>query len=340
MDKIEEEISQQPAAMKSLLKYYLHGDGRGLLEKIAVDSKPLFTGMGASYHAAAIAAMQCQQAGIPAAAFETTDLLTPVPALLNTYSPLIYISQSGESAEVPYFLRRIEQGPLLGVTNDEQSTLALSATTVLPLHAGEETLIASKTYLNTLSLMWLVGRRISNTWDGTEEDRVNRVAKRVNLLLTGRNSLLTAWHDVMENAQHLVFTGRGPQAVAARQGAMVMAEWGKRHVQFISLGGFRHGFIELSEPGMGVVIFANSTAGLDSELDLANELDEYGVNVLLVIDGMTRRIRENPPEPVGFDPFLGTILSAIPPQLWAIELSRSGRDGQGFRHLKKVIKKI
>jgi len=209
MDKIEEEISQQPAAMKSLLKYYLHGDGRGLLEKIAVDSKPLFTGMGASYHAAAIAAMQCQQAGIPAAAFETTDLLTPVPALLNTYSPLIYISQSGESAEVPYFLRRIEQGPLLGVTNDEQSTLALSATTVLPLHAGEETLIASKTYLNTLSLI-VVGRpRISNTWDGTEEDRVNRVAKRVNLLLTGRNSLLTAWHDVMENAQHLVFTGRG-----------------------------------------------------------------------------------------------------------------------------------
>lgn len=340
MDKIEEEISQQPAALKALLKFYLHGSGKDLLEKITADSKPLFTGMGASYHAAAIAALQCQQSGIPAAAFETSDLLAPVPALMSAYSPLIYISQSGESAEVPYFLRRVEQGPLFAVTNDERSTLALSASTVFPLQAGEETLIASKTFLNSQALLWLMCRRFVNAWDGSEESQINRVIKRVTLQLSGRKSVLKAWHDVMDNAQHLVFTGRGPQGIAARQAAMVMAEWGKQHVQFISLGGFRHGFIELSEPGMGVVIFANTTAGLDSELELANELDDYGVNVLLVIDGMPRRIREEPPVPVGFDPFLGTMLSAVPPQLWAIELANQGRGGQGFRHLNKVVKKL
>lgn len=340
MDKIEEEISQQPAALKAMLKVYLHGSSKSALEKNGAGTTPLFTGMGASFHAAAIAAMQCQNAGIPAAAFETADLIAAEPALLNRFSPLVYVSQSGESAEVPHFLRRVEQGPLIALTNDEQSTLALSASTVFPLQAGGETLIASKTYLNSLALLWLMCRRFINTWDGSEEAQVNRVVKRVTLQLSGRKSVLTAWHDVMDDVQHLVFTGRGPQGIAARQAAMVMAEWGKRHVQFISLGGFRHGFIELSEPGMGVVIFANTTAGLDSEFDLANELDGYGVNVLLVIDGMPRRIREEPPVPVGFDPFLGTILSAVPPQLWAIDLANQGRGGQGFRHLDKVVKKL
>jgi fructoselysine-6-P-deglycase FrlB-like protein len=339
MDKIDEEISQQPQAMRAMLRYYLHGAGSESLEKIEPNSTPLFTGMGASFHAAAIAAMQCQQSGIAASAFETTELLSPAPALLNHFAPLVYVSQSGESVEVPYFLRRVEQGPLFAVTNDVQSTLALSATHIFPLQAGEETLIASKTYLNSLGLLWLMCRRVTGTWDGTEETQLNRVIRRITLFLSARDTFSKTWHNVMDGVQHLVFTGRGPQAVAAREGAMTMAEWGRRHVQFVSMGGFRHGFIELSEPGMGVVIFANTTSGLASEYNLAAELDEYGVNVLLVVDGFVRRIREEPPEPVEFDPFLGTILSALPPQIWAIELSGNGH-GKGFRHLNKVTKKL
>lgn len=340
MDKIDQEIAQQPDALGELRSFYFHGKGKELLESLPPKPTPLFTGMGASYHAAAIAAMQCQYFALPALGVETVDLLRDSSKLLNKFAPLIYISQSGESGEVPLFLRRVEEGPLISVTNDEQSTLALSANRVMPLLAGDETLIASKTYLNSLALLWLMNRRFCGTWDGSEESQLKRVTHRVQVMLAGKASILKAWQDVMDGTQHLIFTGQGPQSISARQGAMVMAEWAKKQVQFISLGGLRHGFIELSEPGVGVVIFANSTNGLLSELDLANELDGYGVNVLLVIDGMPRRIREEPPLPVGFDPFLSTILDAVPPQLWAIELSKAVKDGSGFRHLKKVNKKI
>lgn len=340
MDLIEKEVLQQPEALKGLVSYYLRGKGKALLESLDSQSTPLFTGMGASFHAAAIAAMQCQHAALPAFAAEATDLLSPSPKLLNHYTPLVYVSQSGESAEVPYFLRRIEEGPLIAVTNDEKSTLALSASQIFPLKAGEETLIASKTYLNSLALLWLMCRRWTAAWDGTEQTQIDRVRQRVDILLSGREAVVEAWHNVMDGFKHLIFTGRGAQAIAARQGAMVMAEWAKQPVQYISIGGLRHGFIELSEPGMGVVIFASASAELASEYDLADELDEYGVSVLLVIDGFPRRIREYTPMPAEVDPFLGTALSAVPPQLWAIDLSHQGKGGQGFRHLKKVIKKL
>ncbi len=330
-----DELSPQIVALEKIASYYVHGKGKTLLESLPQGDRPFFVGMGAIADAAAIAAMQCQRCAVAASSMEMAEVHSMPAALFSKFSPLLCLSRSGEDAKIPQFLRKVERGPLIAITNDEQSTLAQSANSVLPLFGGDETSLTNKAYLNSLALCWLVCRRLCHAWDGTEDEQLKRAISRVRVLQMGKASILKAWHDVMDGTRHLIFIGRGPQAISARRGAAVMAVMARTLVQAISLESMRNSFIELSEPGLGVVIFANSENTLQAELDLADELDGYGVNVLLVIDGMPRRIREDPPVPVGFDPFLSTLLDAISPQLWAIELS-AALGGEGQKRRKKA----
>lgn len=339
MEKIQQEIRQQPESLRALLKYYSGNEGRSLLSAVSAGSTPLFFGMGASFHAAEIAALHCNRAGRAARAIEAEDLIGMPDSFIEQFHPLIYISQSGESAEVAPLLERLNPDRLAAVTNNPQSILARGAKWVLPLCAGEETLIASKTYVNSQALLWLLVRSMFSLSDGSEAKAIEKINRRVQLILDGSSAVLEPWQALMDEVGPILFIGRGEHAISARHAAMMMAEWAKKPVQYLSLGSFRHGFIELSEPGVGVVIFASSDAGLKMELDLAGELDDYGVNALLAVDGNPRRLREPMPNPGGFDPVLSTILDVIPAQLWAADLAQRFLPNTGFRHMKKIMKR-
>ena len=67
---------------------------------------------------------------------------------------------------------------------------------------------------------------------------------------------------------------------------MVVSEWAKVAALNAGIGAFRHGFIEHVQEGTGVVVFAAPGRTYDSACELAHELDGYGVNVLLVENGV------------------------------------------------------
>lgn len=339
MEKILQEIRQQPESMRALLKYYTNSEGQSLLSAVPTGSNILFLGMGASFHAAEIATLQCNRAGKTARAVEAEELIHMPQSLLEQYQPVIYISQSGESAEVNPLVERLPREKLVAVTNNPESSLARAACLVLPLYAGDETLIASKTYVNSLVLLWFLVRSMTGQMDQSETKKVEKICRRVQLILDGSAAVLEPWRGLMDEVGPILFVGRGEHAVSARHAAMMMAEWAKRPVQYMSLGSFRHGFIELSEPGVGMVIFASSDDGLEQELDFAGEVDDYGVNVLLAVDGSPRRLREPVSNPAGFDRDLGAILDAVPAQLWAVDLAQRFLPTTGFRHLKKIMKR-
>jgi glutamine---fructose-6-phosphate transaminase (isomerizing) len=335
MDIYQQEIMGQPEALRRLAQYYSGGEGRQLFERLPPTKALTLTGMGASYHAAWASIYHAHRFNLRATAIEATDLIYFSETMLTPENPLVYLSQSGESGEVEPIVQRLASGStLIGVTNAPDSRLARHAQMVFPLVAGHETLVASKTYLNSLALLWLLVRHWAGLSDGVSA--LNTAADTVERLLAQWETTTPRWLADLGSAATLVFLGHGPHAATARQAAMMVNEWAKVPAQSASIGAFQHGFIESCDSSMGAVIFAPPGAAGDSARRLAVRLKDYGARVLLVANGETLSLEQYAPAQ-SFDEFLSPILDIIPVQMFADALARQRQVTREFRHLSKVV---
>jgi glucosamine--fructose-6-phosphate aminotransferase (isomerizing) len=343
-DTFYDSIMQQPGALRDLAACTQGADGLQSLP-LAEKAAPLvFTGMGASYHAASIAAHALHAAGIPALCLEATDLLFFSPAILKAGSTLVFVSQSGASGEVRPILAQLPQSMrLVAVVNDRESALAQRADVLLPMCAGVEKWVATKTYSNALAALWLLVRRLTGAWDGSEMATLHALADEVARLLTDTEAIRARWIETLDGASTLVFLGHGAQAITARQAAMMANEWAKLPAAAYSAGAFRHGFIEQVRHDSAAVLFAAQGPAYDSTLRLADELASYGARVLLVEGGRTRAVGEAAApvsSRVAADPMLAAMLDVLPAQLFAEAMARHLNIPYGFRHIGKVVTQL
>jgi glutamine---fructose-6-phosphate transaminase (isomerizing) len=340
---LHDELFQQPQALRNLVAFLRQMDDSFQETLGSVPSLPIFTGMGASYHTAWIAALHLNHLGRPALSYEASDLVNYAAKTIPVYSPntLIYISQSGESGEVGQTLRTIPLTTrLIGLTNDPDSQLGRAASLLLPLHAGPEEWIASKTYLNTLALLWTINRHWTGTWVPEDFDRLEDVANRIEITLAAASSHTTRLMETFDPDRGILFLGHGPHAASARQAAMMLSEWAKVPAQSAGIAAYRHGFIESVAPGAGVILFAPPGQTHSSALTLASELKEYGAHVMLLQNGLLSSLDEPPAPTREMDEFLSPILDIIPIQLFAGALALSRHVEPGFRHIHKIVQKL
>jgi len=339
MNAFGTELREQPDALRALVAYYCGGAGEASLAALRGMPAPLLTGMGASYHAALAMAPYFHYLGVNATGIEATELLNYRSSALAGAARLVYLSQSGMSGEIAPLVARLNPATtLIGITNDPDSLLARAAAVTLPLHAGTETFVACKTYVNTLALLWLMARAVSGAWDGTERDTLAHIADRIAALIAHEPATAAQWLDALADAPRLVFVGHGPHAGTARQASMMTAEWAKQLVLFASIGAFRHGFIEVIQPGDGVVIFAPPGPSHASAHTLAQELAGYDVHVLLVEHGATYTPDETPTlaGTRADAEYLAPLLDVIPAQLFTHALAAHRGILPGFRYIAKV----
>lgn len=327
-----DEIFAQPTALADLLTYYAAHEPRPLKAQSEHDGV-LLTGMGASFHAATIAAYQFQRQGVFARAVEAIELLNYPGMTPQQCATLIYISQSGSSGEVVPVFNSLPAGvEKIGITNDVASPLGQHADFTLPLCAGSELTVATKTYLNSLALLGLLA--------GIDPQALRDVSVHIHKLLETAEQNRALWLDTLAPMDMLYFLGHGPHAITARQSAMMVGEWAKRPAMYASIGAFRHGFLEAMKPGTGIVIFAPAGVSQQSAYDLADELTSYGTTVLLVEHGYARRPHEAPKGALLQDELLAPMLDVIPVQLFVEALARETGVGTGFRYISKVIKHL
>src|SRR5262245_471305 len=133
--------------------------------------------MGAWLHAAQVAALHLHNLDVPAQAVEAAELVFYSRALLRGGGPLVFVSQSGASAEIAAVAGELPaEAALIAVTNDPDSPLARRAQLVLPILAGAESGVATKTYLNTLAALWLLARRWGDRAGGDAATTLTRLA--------------------------------------------------------------------------------------------------------------------------------------------------------------------
>lgn len=329
MTTLDEELTAQPEALRALAAH-LKSEGGSLTSALgSPPARVTLTGMGASYHAAWIGAACLRAGGVHATAIEAGDLLDAAPRLADDAGAYIVISQSGKSAEVVELAAILDRRRLIAITNAPASTLAMASGIVLPLCAGDETLIASKTYLNTLAtLAWLAA-----VWGGASRPPgwLDRLADRVAGILEPGDAL-DPLVDIADLPSLLV-CGHATGVATARQTAMMLAEWAKRLALPLSIGALRHGFIELAGPGLGAIVFGSDGWGFTSRA--ARDLARYGARVAVVEAG--RLAQADGPASAPGDALEAAVRDAALMQRVAAALATRRGIAPGFRHLSKVV---
>lgn len=331
------DIQQQPEALRQLAAHYrVHTDSL----RVQRPHRVLLTGMGASYHVALWASYLLQTVNIWAVAVESVDLIHYSSSLLKGVDQLVFISQSGDSAEVlPVVTVLPPTVELVAITNEPTSTLAKHAHKVIPIEAGEEATVACKTYINSLACMWLLAR----TWqhDSVQDDQaLLHLADRMAQIVAGSVETSDFWLNQIGNARQIFFLGHGPHMATARQSAMMLGEWAKQTAVGTGIGAFRHGLIEIADTETGVVVFGLGGASDASTRTLIDELRSYRVNILTIVEGKVAAAPEPQPALREFDEMLGVLLDIIPVQLFVEALARYLQIEPGFRYLSKVVRRL
>jgi len=321
------EILQQPDALRTLITSFDDTTYTSLRKILLKAHSLLFTGMGASFHAGEIAAYRFQSAQ-SVRVCQAIEMLNYPPVSFDSDTVVIYISQSGNSGEVKPVLDQFDKRyRVIALTNDLLSVLGRRADVALALQAGSETTVATKTYLNTLAVL--------NLMAGVPHPDLLAIADKIANMHAHADQTAALWLDLFSRCKNLYFLGHGAHSVTARHVSMMLAEWCKRPSVAMSIGAFRHGFIETIDAESGVVIFAPSGNTSDSALALADELTRYGAHVLIVEHGETRRLPDHAASRE-VDELLAPMLDVIPAQL-AISSAAQSAGMNGFRYIQKIV---
>jgi glucosamine--fructose-6-phosphate aminotransferase (isomerizing) len=337
MTTLLEEIGQQPAALSGLRKYYTSPGviPAKLLRSLAAHWPPtvVLTGMGSSLHATYPAQAYLTSRGIRAISWETAELLHHHLKSLRPDTLLVVVSQSGETAEVVHLLEALpEKMRIAAVTNVEASTLARRSALLLPMMAGRQESVSTKTYTCAVSVLMYLAFAIARQPSRSVTNAVMRAIEAQEKILDRRELLLPPTLEFLGLPPYIALMSRGPDMASAYEGALMFKEVARLGAEAISAGQFRHGPIEIIHPAHRYIIFARQGKTGKLLLKLALDIRKHGGRVLLLTDmpfEAAGNVRLIPVEPVRLG--LGTLVDVLHMQLLAHDLAlRAGREPGKF----------
>ena len=346
MNKFLKEIHEQPAALRDTLQYYIEGEGAALLNEFVkliekgTVNKVVFTGMGSSYFVSYAASLLFNSAGVFSVAPNAGELLHYGYPVVDKKTLLVCISQSGESYEIKKLLETKSDGvPCAGVTNERNSTLAKMSDLVLLTKAGSEEMTSTKTYITTQLAAYLAGWKLSGSWDGRLMSSLKDVADVFESGLMSLPGEVEKALDFLGELNALPVIARGPSFSTASQSALMFKEADKVPA-FSMLGGeFRHGPMEMVQPGVKTILFAPEGRTYVQSLKMAKDIAGFGGKVLLITNGNIKLEDKNifTIKVQGSDEFMFSITGILPLQLMVDAYAkRMGFEAGSFSHGAKV----
>ncbi len=295
------EILEQPAAWVAALQGRIGDDTvylpeleytTGIVDRL---SQVYLVGCGTSYHAALAARPQFERMlGIPARAEIASEFRYADPAL-GTDSLVVFVSQSGETADTLACLDLAKQAdaPTLGITNVVGSSLSRGVDDVVFTRAGPEISVAStKTYTTQLLILDLIAGHLGTTRGMREENaqRMRAVLAHAPDLPGEAERLLDDQEAVLGVAGYLApwedafFIGRGLDFAAAMEGQLKLKEISYIHAEACAAGELKHGTLALIEQDIPVIAISTQDHLREKMASNVEEVRARGGWICLVTD--------------------------------------------------------
>lgn len=259
------EIEEQQMTIRKALNQ----DGR---IKIAADllsrSEVYILGCGTSYNTGAIASYELAKAGIRAIPSLASEFEPHLP-FINEDSIIIALSQSGETKDVIDAVREAKkkQAKIISIVNTPGSTLAREADIHIPMKSGPEICVLStKSATAQLAILSLLTHEIENK----SPDLLREAAACAPHVIAQTKRVAKQLAKKLKDTRSIFTIGRGPLAPLAREAALKIKEVSYIHAEGMPAGELKHGPIALIEPGVPVIVFADSNT---RTLTISNALE-------------------------------------------------------------------
>ncbi len=292
------EIKQQPQVLKATLQQLESGaalskDLHPFLKSLARTPRVVVAACGSACHAGLVAKHLVE----PHLAQQW--LVRPASELLNNLpkafhgAPVLAVSQSGETADTLNLVQHLKrQGhPVLSICNVAASTLMRETEYNLLTPAGPELSVASTKAFSAqvAALLWLVLKVAEKRGEGAFAKSLRDGLKEAPCVVSavlGSSALADlAAKRYLEQAQSVLFLGRGPDYALAREGALKLKEITYLPAEGLPTGELKHGALALVSERAPAVVLMHGLEAARRTLVNCEEIAARGAPVLPVAAG-------------------------------------------------------
>lgn len=295
----------------------------------------VLTGMGSSLHANYPLHRALSHAGLASHWVETAELLLGFESHYKPETLLVAVSQSGESAEIVSLAQRAREfGHVIGITNNEQSSLGRAANTRLTLEAGVESTVSCKTYVATLAVLRWLGAQLINGNAETVLPELVQAERATRDYLARWREHVAELLPLLDGVSSVFVTGRADSLATAGTGGLILKESTRQHAEGMSAAAFRHGPLEMAGKKVMVLIFEGDETTAPMHRRLAEDIMRGGGKVALIgahTDGL--KVFQLPAVPAAMQP----IVEILPVQMLSLALAaRDGFEAGRFERASKI----
>jgi glutamine---fructose-6-phosphate transaminase (isomerizing) len=351
------EIMEQPESVQNSMRGRLLFDkgtaklgGLEAVEERLVNSKRIIiSACGTSWHSALVGEYMLEQkARIPTEVEYASEFRYRNP-IINKEDAIIFISQSGETADTLAALREAKlRGALaLGVCNVVGSSIARESMAGIYTHAGPEIGVAStKAFSSQLVVLALITLLIARKRDMSLVDGKS-IAEEMELLpekirqILKLNDQIEYIANEYKDCRNFLYLGRGYNFPVALEGALKLKEISYIHAEGYPAAEMKHGPIALIDDNMPVVFIAPKDSTYDKIISNIEEIRARKGRIIAIASENDNNIDNlvdysiKIPDTIRM---LMPILSVIPLQLLAYHIAvKKGLNVDQPRNLAKSV---
>jgi len=351
------EIMEQPESVSNSMRGRLLVDEgtaklgglTDVIDRLVNSKRIIISACGTSWHAALVGEYMMEQyARIPVEVEYASELRYRNPIITGDDS-VIFISQSGETADTLAALKEAKsKGALiLGICNVVGSTIARESQAGVYIHAGPEIGVAStKAFTSQIVVLALITlliarRKGMSVADGkVVVEELLKIPEKIESILK-INDEIERLANKFKDAKNFLYLGRGYNFPVALEGALKLKEISYIHAEGYPAAEMKHGPIALIDEDMPVVFVAPKGATYDKILSNIEEVRARGGRIIAVgdekdgeLDNLADYTLKIPETIEMFSP----ILTSIPLQLLAYHIAvNKGLNVDQPRNLAKSV---
>ncbi len=351
------EIMEQPESVcNSMRGRIIEKDGTAKLgglenvaEQLSNAKRIIISACGTSWHAGLVGEYMFEQfARIPTEVEYASEFRYRNP-IVNKDDAIIFISQSGETADTLAALReaKIRGALCLGICNVVGSSIARETHAGVYTHAGSEIGVAStKAFTSQLVVLSLITLLIARKKNMSLVDGKN-IAKELDAI-PGKISKILQLNDEIEkiaehfkDAKNFLYLGRGYNFPVALEGALKLKEISYIHAEGYPAAEMKHGPIALIDDNMPAVFIAPKDSTYDKIISNIQEVKARKGKIIAIASEGDNEIDElvdfsiKIPDTIRM---LTPLLTVIPLQLLAYHIAvKKGLNVDQPRNLAKSV---